>query len=84
MHTSAEAEREAALAVERAIYGDLFLNLFPTRNNSSVAADSEATSVTSATKTKKGALRIRLLAPIVAGRRNAPNPPVSSCLSDLS
>jgi len=23
-HTSAEAEREAALAVERAIYGDLF------------------------------------------------------------
>ena len=23
-HTSAEAEREAALAIERAIYGDLF------------------------------------------------------------
>jgi integrase len=37
-HTSAEAEREAGLAVERAIYGDLFLNLFQTRNNASVAA----------------------------------------------
>jgi integrase len=37
-HTSAEAEREAALAVERAIYGDLFPNLFPIGNNSSVAA----------------------------------------------
>lgn len=37
-HTSAEAEREAAVAVERAIYGDLFPNLFPTGNNSSIAA----------------------------------------------
>jgi integrase len=37
-HTSAEAEREAAVAVERAIYGDLFPNLFPTGNSSSIAA----------------------------------------------
>jgi len=37
-HTSAEAEREAALAVERAIYGDLFPNLFPTGNKTSGAA----------------------------------------------
>jgi integrase len=37
-HTSAETEREAAVAVERAIYGDLFPNLFPIGNNSSVAA----------------------------------------------
>jgi integrase len=36
-HTSTEAEREAALAVERAIYGDLFPNLFPIENSSSVA-----------------------------------------------
>jgi integrase len=36
-HTSVEAEREAAVAVERAIYGDLFPNLFPTGNKSSVA-----------------------------------------------
>jgi integrase len=35
-HTSAEAERQAVLAVERAIYGDLFPNLFPIGNNSSV------------------------------------------------
>jgi integrase len=34
-HTSAAAEREAAVAVERAIYGDLFPNLFPFGNNSS-------------------------------------------------
>jgi hypothetical protein len=37
-HTSVEAEREAAVAVERAIYGDLFTNLFPIGNNSSVVA----------------------------------------------
>jgi integrase len=37
-HTSAAAEREAAVAVERAIYGDLFPNLFPFGNNSSIAA----------------------------------------------
>ena len=37
-HVSAQAEREAALAVERAIYGDLFPNLFPTGNNPSVTA----------------------------------------------
>jgi integrase len=35
-HTSAEAERQAVVAVERAIYGDLFPNLFPIGNNSSV------------------------------------------------
>jgi integrase len=37
-HTSAEAEREATVAVERAIYGDLFPNLFPIGNNSSAVA----------------------------------------------
>jgi integrase len=37
-HTSDEAEREASLAVERAIYGDLFQNLFPTRNKTSGSA----------------------------------------------
>jgi len=37
-HTSDEAEREASLAVERAIYGDLFLNLFQTRNKTSDVA----------------------------------------------
>jgi integrase len=37
-HGSVEAEREGALAVERAIYGDLFLKLFPTGNKSSNAA----------------------------------------------
>ena len=37
-HVSVEAEREGALAVERAIYGDLFLKLFPTGNISSNAA----------------------------------------------
>jgi len=36
-HLSAEAEREGALAVERAVYGDLFLKLFPTGNRSSNA-----------------------------------------------
>ena len=37
-HVSAEAQREAALAIERAIYGDLFPNLFLTGNKSSDAA----------------------------------------------
>jgi len=37
-HTSAEAEREAALAVERAIYGDLFAIVPKTANKTSVAA----------------------------------------------
>jgi len=37
-HTNPEEERQAAVAVKRAIYGDLFPNLFPTGNNSSVAA----------------------------------------------
>ncbi len=32
-HTSAEAEREAAVALEQAIYGDLFPNLFPIGNS---------------------------------------------------
>ena len=36
-HVSAEAEREGTLAVERAIYGDLFPNLFPTGNKTSNA-----------------------------------------------
>jgi hypothetical protein len=38
-HTSAEAEREAALAVARAIYGDLFpvLSNIENRNNSAAA-----------------------------------------------
>jgi integrase len=36
-HTSVEAEREGTVAVERAIYGDLFPNLFPTGNKSSGA-----------------------------------------------
>ena len=34
-HTSIEAEREATLAVERAIYGDLFADLFQTANKRS-------------------------------------------------
>ena len=34
-HTSAEAERAGTVAVEGAIYGDLFPNLFPTGNNAS-------------------------------------------------
>ena len=34
-HTSDESEREAALAIERAIGGDLFPKLFPTGNKSS-------------------------------------------------
>ncbi len=37
-HTSAEQDREAAIALERAIYGNLFPKLFPTGNNSNVAA----------------------------------------------
>ena len=37
-HTSVEAEREGTVAVERAIYGDLFPNLFPTGNKTSNAA----------------------------------------------
>jgi integrase len=37
-HGSVDEEREGALAVERAIYGDLFLKLFPTGNKSSNAA----------------------------------------------
>jgi integrase len=37
-HTSAEADREAALAVERAIYGDLFPNLFPIGNSCGATA----------------------------------------------
>lgn len=37
-HTSVEAEREGTVAIERAIYGDLFPNLFPTRNKISNAA----------------------------------------------
>jgi hypothetical protein len=32
-----EEERAASVALERAIYGDLFPDLFPTGNNSSVA-----------------------------------------------
>jgi integrase len=57
-HTSAEAEREAALAVERAIYGDLFPNLFPIGNNSNVAAVKTTRRLTVllfATVNKKGA-----------------------------
>jgi hypothetical protein len=63
-HTSAEAEREAALAVERAIYGDLFPNLFPIGNNSSVAAVAPTRRlqvVPFVTVNKKGAWRIFLL-----------------------
>jgi integrase len=37
-HTSAEAEREAALAVERAIYGDLFVVVRETTNRNDSAA----------------------------------------------
>jgi len=37
-HTTPEEERAGSIALERAIYGDLFPNLFPTGNNSSVAA----------------------------------------------
>jgi integrase len=37
-HTTPEEERAAAIALERAIYGDLFPNLFPTGNNSGIAA----------------------------------------------
>src|SRR5580704_8713284 len=37
-HTSDESEREAALAIERAIGGDLFPKLFPIGNKSSNAA----------------------------------------------
>jgi integrase len=37
-HTSADAEREAALAVERAIYGDLFLVVPKTENKNNKAA----------------------------------------------
>lgn len=37
-HTSPESERVAALAVERAIYGDLFPSLFPIGNTSRTAA----------------------------------------------
>lgn len=36
-HTSADAEREAALAVERAIYGDLFAVVRETTNRNSSA-----------------------------------------------
>jgi len=36
-HVSIEAEREGALAVERAIYGDLFPKVFPTGNKTSNA-----------------------------------------------
>jgi hypothetical protein len=36
-HTTAEEERAGATASEKAIYGDLFPNLFPIANNSSVA-----------------------------------------------
>jgi integrase len=37
-HTFSEAEREAALALEQAIYGDLFSNVLETENNKSNAA----------------------------------------------
>jgi hypothetical protein len=37
-HTSIEAEREAALAVERAIYGDLFVVVRETANRNNSAA----------------------------------------------
>ena len=37
-HTSVEAEREGTVAVERAIYGDLFPNLFPIGNKTSDVA----------------------------------------------
>src|ERR1700728_3964895 len=37
-HSSAEAGREAALAVELAIYGDSFPNLFPIENSSRAAS----------------------------------------------
>ncbi|MGA7920433.1 MAG: hypothetical protein WCA38_12275 [Candidatus Acidiferrales bacterium] len=37
-HTSAEAEREAALAVERAIYGDLFVVVPKIANRNESAA----------------------------------------------
>jgi len=38
IHTTPEEERAASVALERAIYGDLFPDLFPAGNNSSVAA----------------------------------------------
>jgi integrase len=37
-HTSQESEREAALAVERAIYGDLFANVLNSENKNKDAA----------------------------------------------
>jgi hypothetical protein len=37
-HTSADAEREAALAVERAVYGDLFVNVRENANTNKSAA----------------------------------------------
>jgi len=37
-HTSQESEREAALAVERAIYGDLFSNVLNSENKNKDAA----------------------------------------------
>ena len=37
-HTTQESEREAALAVERAIYGDLFSNVLNSENKNKDAA----------------------------------------------
>jgi integrase len=37
-HTSAESEREAAIVIERAIYGELFAKLFPIENKTVTAA----------------------------------------------
>ena len=57
-HSSAEAGREAALAVELAIYGDSFPNLFPIENSSRAASINRYgrdVPEDSATKTKRDA-----------------------------
>jgi len=65
-HTSAEAEREAALAVERAIYGDLFPK-WGTGTTAWPSTREENDAALPVTKSEKGASGICPKAPMVAG-----------------
>src|SRR6267378_4292067 len=68
-HTSAESEREAALAVERAIYGDLFPAVPNLRPGTTLHNKRGIEFVCSrlVSRSKKGASRFFLSAPMVAG-----------------
>ena len=69
-HTSEESEREAALPVERAIYGNLFSTVLNSENKNSggsIQLGKVAMAALPVTESRKGASRFFRKAPMVAG-----------------